>query len=455
MRKLTIVLAAVLFAPSLAHADVPMEAGAFAGGHFFNSDNRLGRPEDTTGGTALQNTGAFGFRFGFILHPRVELEAELLLAPTQTRDHIAQVLAFGWRGHVLVHLMTGRVRPFVLAGGGGMTSSSSDTNLGGASQDTKGELHLGAGLKVDITCRFGLRVDGRVQFGRATGEGTYFTEDGEVLLGLYGIFGKGIDHKCTPPAAAPKVIVVVVPAKPPIDRDGDGIPDSKDECPTEKGPVDNLGCPDKDADGDGVVDRLDKCPQQAGPAANSGCPDTDSDGDGVVDWLDKCPKEAGPSTNDGCPLPDSDGDGIPDKLDKCPTQPETKNGYQDDDGCPDEIPEAVKKFSGKVEGIVFANGKAVILPSSFPVLDRAAKVLKDYPQVKLEIQGHTDNVGDHDKNILLSQQRAEAVVKYLVDQGIGKERLTAKGYGPDKPVADNKTKAGKAANRRVEFLLVQ
>jgi OmpA-OmpF porin, OOP family len=368
MRKLTIVLAAVLFAPSLAHADVPVEAGAFAGGHFFNSDNRLGRPEDTTGGTALQNTGAFGFRFGFLLHQRVELEAELLLAPTQTRDHIAQVLAFGWRGHVLVHLMTGRVRPFVLAGGGGMTSSSSDTNIGGASQDTKGELHLGAGLKVDITCRFGLRVDGRVQFGRATGEGTYFTEDGEVLLGLYGMFGKGIDHKCTPPAAAPKVIVVVVPAKPPID---------------------------------------------------------------------------------------SDGDGIPDKLDKCPTQPETKNGYQDDDGCPDEIPEAVKKFSGKVEGIVFANGKAVILPSSFPVLDRAAKVLKDYPQVKLEIQGHTDNVGDHDKNILLSQQRAEAVVKYLVDQGIGQERLTAKGYGPDKPVADNKTKAGKAANRRVEFLLVQ
>ena len=157
---------------------------------------------------------------------------------------------------------------------------------------------------------------------------------------------------------------------------------------------------------------------------------------------------------DGCPDPDNDGDGIPDTADKCPDQPETKNNYQDEDGCPDEVPAEVKKFTGVIEGITFKTGSAEILKGSFSVLDRAVKVLKDYPDVKLEISGHTDNVGKPAYNQDLSQRRAESVKQYFVSQGIAPERLTTVGYGMDRPIADNKTKDGKAKNRRTEFKLL-
>ena len=159
--------------------------------------------------------------------------------------------------------------------------------------------------------------------------------------------------------------------------------------------------------------------------------------------------------NGGCPDKDSDGDGVVDRLDKCPQQAETKNNYQDDDGCPDEIPQAVQQFTGAIQGIGFQANQAVITKASFPILDKALAVLKEHTSVKLEISGHTDSSGDKDKNTALSQARAEAVRKYFTDKGIAAERLTAKGYGPEKPVADNATKAGREKNRRVEFTLVK
>ncbi|HEX9104165.1 MAG TPA: OmpA family protein [Polyangia bacterium] len=443
MRNLIVLSTLLLLAPTAHAFDLKMETGAFVGGHFFSDTTNLGRDNNAPTSNQLNHSAVLGFRIGFVLHPRLVLEGELALAPTGSADGNASVLAFGWRAHLRVDILTGRIRPFVLAGGGGWTSSSSNSDI--VEQDTRGELHAGAGLMVDIGCQWGLRLDGRAQFGGGTDGG--IATDGELLLSLYGVFGKhaadGANSRCLKAAAA-------IP-----DADGDGIPDSIDQCPGVAGVADNHGCPDKDTDGDGVVDRLDKCPSQPGPKENAGCAWPDSDGDGVSDNVDKCPDKAGPVENQGCPWPDSDGDGILDKDDKCPNQPETKNGYQDEDGCPDEVPAAVKAFSGKVEGISFANGKAVILPSSFAVLDKATQVLKDYPTIKLEIQGHTDDVGPHDKNVALSQARADAVQKYLVDHGVEGARLSAKGYGPDKPIADNKTKAGKAQNRRVEFQLVQ
>jgi OOP family OmpA-OmpF porin len=443
MRNL-ILLSTLLLAPTAAHAyDLKMETGAFVGLHIFSDASHLGRHDNAPSTNQLNAGALFGFRVGFVLHRRLTLEAELTLVPTGSADSQASVLAFGYRAQLRVDIMTGRFRPFVLAGGGGWTSSSSNSDV--VAQQTRAELHAGVGVAADIGCQWGLRLDGRLQFGDAT-MGSVAT-DGEVMLSLYGVFGKhaeeGANGRCKR-----------VPAAPP-DVDGDGVVDSADQCPTVAGLAENHGCPDRDSDGDGIPDRLDKCPSQPGPKDNGGCAWTDKDNDTVVDRDDKCPDQAGPVENHGCPWPDSDGDGILDKDDKCPTQPETKNGYQDEDGCPDELPAAVKAFSGKVEGIAFANGKAVILPSSFAVLDKAVAVLKEYPAIKLEIQGHTDDSGPRDKNVALSQARADAVQKYLVDHGIEAARLTAKGYGPDQPVADNKTKAGKAQNRRVEFKLAQ
>jgi len=134
---------------------------------------------------------------------------------------------------------------------------------------------------------------------------------------------------------------------------------------------------------------------------------------------------------------------------------EVMNGYRDKDGCPDEVPAEVLKFSGKIEGINFETGKATIKSNSFKVLDSAVAVLKQFEDVKLEVQGHTDDVGDDAKNLKLSQDRAQAVVDYLVSKGVAAERLTAKGYGETKPVAPNDSSANRAQNRRVEFVLVQ
>src|SRR5262249_23231691 len=171
----------------------------------------------------------------------------------------------------------------------------------------------------------------------------------------------------------------------------------------------NQGCPIKapevkDRDNDGVPDDQDQCPDEPGPATTQGCPDADNDG--VPDKDDKCPKLAGPKEHQGCP--GSDGDGIYDDVDKCPNEP----GPPPNQGCP--VPEAVKKFTGVIKGVNFATGKATLTKASFKVLDEAVKVFHEYPTIKLEISGHTDDTGKHDANVTLSQARADAVKAYLV-----------------------------------------
>ncbi|HVY46569.1 MAG TPA: OmpA family protein, partial [Minicystis sp.] len=167
---------------------------------------------------------------------------------------------------------------------------------------------------------------------------------------------------------------------------------------------------------------------------------------------------------DGCPDPDNDKDGIPDEQDECINQPETYNGYQDADGCPDTPPggpsklvEMTDKEIKILEKIEFDTGKATIKGArSFQILDAVASVLKNAKQIALvEVAGHTDNVGPAVANRKLSQKRAEAVVAYLVKKGIDKKRLEPKGYGPDQPIADNKTAEGKQKNRRVEFRILK
>lgn len=193
----------------------------------------------------------------------------------------------------------------------------------------------------------------------------------------------------------------------------------------------------------------------AGLPVSEGCPSAqvDGDGDGVNDQVDRCPQQAGPAENGGCPDADSDGDGVADRLDSCPAHPETRNGYKDEDGCPDELPAALKQFTGTIQGVAFQTSSAILTTESLTVLDAAVKVLKDNPSVRIEIAGHTDSSGDAEKNRVLSQQRAESVMKYLIDHGVVTTQLTAKGYGPDVPLQPNTTPENRAKNRRVEFTL--
>ena len=132
----------------------------------------------------------------------------------------------------------------------------------------------------------------------------------------------------------------------------------------------------------------------------------------------------------------------------------TKNGFQDGDGCPDEVPDKVKAFMGVIKGIEFDTGKATIRAASRPTLDEAAAVLKEYPKVRVLITGHTDNAGSRDLNMTLSADRAGAVKSYLVSKGVDAGRIETRGAGPDNPIADNKTAAGKQKNRRIEFKLL-
>jgi OOP family OmpA-OmpF porin len=256
-----------------------------------------------------------------------------------------------------------------------------------------------------------------------------------------------------PPAPVPAAVVaapVVVPP-PPADADKDGVIDTLDKCPgTPAGvAVDSTGCP-IDSDRDRVADYLDRCPgTPAGVAVDaSGCP-IDNDKDRVADYLDACPNtpEGVNVDQKGCPL-DTDKDGVADYLDKCPdTAAGTAVGAN---GCPLE---AAKKFCDNpaVIEVAFDTGKADLKEKYHDELDKIGSFLKEFPGSKGTISGHTDAAGSKEVNMKLSQARAESVRNYIVSKfGIEDSRIAAKGYGPDKPIASNKTAAGKAKNRRIE-----
>jgi len=235
-----------------------------------------------------------------------------------------------------------------------------------------------------------------------------------------------------------------------LDSDGDGVADGKDDCPdTPRGAtVNDVGCP-KDSDGDGVWDGIDKCPdtRKGSTVDATGCP-KDSDGDGVWDGIDKCPNTPKGATVDatGCPK-DSDGDGVWDGIDRCPDTP--AGAEVDERGCPKLFED--EKKSLVLEGVNFETNKAVLTSNSTTVLDRVVSSLKEWPEVRIEVGGHTDSSGADSYNQTLSEARARAVLDYLVEHGVSAASLSAKGYGESNPIADNGTRAGKATNRRVEL----
>lgn len=204
----------------------------------------------------------------------------------------------------------------------------------------------------------------------------------------------------------------------------------------------------KDSDGDGIIDSLDACPFTPGVSAYRGCPDSDLDG--ITDQEDQCPSLFGVKKYGGCPVPDRDKDGINDEEDSCILVP----GVSQNHGCPLSITaEAIIDSAARL--IFFKTGSYELESVSYKALDRIAIVLQQNPKTTVAIQGYTDNRGTESSNLLLSMNRANAVLQYLVSNGIDMNRLRASGFGQTKPIATNQTEEGRAMNRRVEFVVNQ
>jgi len=362
--------------------------------------------------------------------------------------------------------------PYVLGGIGFMQHSNMNvTNV----VNSAALPNLGAGLNVRITPY--LSAYAQESFTYTTGDNIEFASNGrndsylQHTIGLTFSFGgtkdtdgDGIsDSKDDCPEVAGPLDFNGCP-----DTDGDGIVDRADSCPTVKGVEQFIGCPD--TDGDGIADSEDVCPDVKGLEAFKGCPDTDedgvqdsedacpevkgladlkgcpdTDGDGIADAEDACPKVAGSADLKGCP--DTDGDGVADNADKCPDVA----GVVSNKGCP-EVKEEVKELLAEaLHGVKFESGKDVIKTSSYSILDNVVSIMNNNPEYKLKIEGHTDSQGDDNMNLDLSKNRAKAVKTYITNKGVDASRMTSDGFGETVPVADNKTSAGRAENRRVEL----
>ena len=431
-----------------------LELGVYGGLAIFSKHHNLQDLElvDTSpaqGHQELKTGLDLGLRAGFYPLSFLGAEGELGVIPTKTKATDDRATIWTYRLSAVAQYPAYRLVPFVLVGAGGMNLRSGASALG---KDKDPEFHVGAGVKYAICQTLSARFDFRDNLMQKdhtleSASNGSLVQNLELLLGLSFTLGRTGNE--APP--------------PPRDSDGDGFIDPQDACPAQPGVAPN-GCPAPvvaaplDTDQDGIPDSSDPCPTEAedhlAPAPGDGCPNKDPDGDGILVPEDKCPTEAGVAP-DGCPVHDKDQDGILDDVDKCPDQPETKNGFQDADGCPDELPKEVARFAGVIKGIEFDFGKATIRKESNKVLDDAIKVLKQYPELRIMVSGHTDNVGEPQKNVELSQERASAVKEYMVGKGIETGRIETRGAGPNEPVADNSTDKGRQQNRRIEFKLLQ
>jgi len=436
MNRLTVAFVTVGFV-SAAHAGV--EVGGTAGAHVFSDTNAVGVPDALDVGQA--NSAFFGVRLGVYFSTMLGVEVEGGLIPTESDNAIATFDIYDLlvRGHVIAQFRADNpantIVPFVLAGGG--LISVVDISTPDESQFRKESApfgYVGVGAKYRAAGGWGVRFDARVIGEKSTKDSV--TADFELLASLYKEFGaKAKPEKKEEP-------------KPPVGGDTD---------------------PDKD----GIVGDADKCPSEAEDKDSfqddDGCPDADNDADGIADTGDKCPTEPEDKDNfqddDGCPDTDNDEDGVADANDKCADKPETKNGFEDEDGCPDELPAKLAQYTGTIAGINFKVNSADLLPASNKTLDKAVAVLTEFKDVKVEIQGHTDDQplkagGKFADNDALSQARAEAVKAYFVKKGIGEDRLVAKGFGGTVPIQDPagltgaKLNAARTVNRRVEFKLI-
>ena len=204
---------------------------------------------------------------------------------------------------------------------------------------------------------------------------------------------------------------------------------------------------EKDRDEDGIFDKDDACPDTPGLPEFNGCPD--SDGDGIQDAEDSCPEEAGLAAFNGCP--DSDNDGVQDSLDECPDIV----GTPANSGCPEISETIIEQLNEIGQTIYFPTNSSELNDNTKRIVDQVYDIISAYPNYRIEVQGHTDNIGRDDANMRLSETRAISVSNYLISKGIPESRIYAKGYGETSPVESNDTARGRALNRRVEFNLIR
>lgn len=487
MRNL--MLMATLFAGPAFAADSAIEIGAHAGVFVFDDRDQLN--------TSWYLTPRIGYWFNHSVG--IELDVGLSTGEAGFPDHGFLMVApqLGFIGNPIPESKNAPVQPIITLNGGLMYKSVDGAGIRGnsyAHERFEGMFSIGTGLIVPIVGPLSFRTDVRGVFTGAAADDLYKEPyvDFEWTAGLAVKFDlakdtdkDGIPDKSDLCISDPEDVDSFedMDGCPDPDNDSDGVEDVNDGCPIDAEDMDGWedadGCPDPDNDGDGLLDGDDTCPDEAGTQATGGCPDRD--GDLIADEQDVCPDDAGLPEFIGCP--DTDGDGLPDPDDECPTEvgPIESFGCPDNDvdrvpnyrdACPDKAvpsdvdakrsdgcPARVYVAKGSIqitETIYFASGKDVIRSSSYGLLNDIAAVLNKYPEIKqVRVEGHTDSSGNDDANMALSKARAAAVVAYLTDKGdVDAARLTSEGYGETQPVADNKTSAGRAKNRRVAFTIV-
>ncbi|MFQ5677829.1 MAG: OmpA family protein [Gemmatimonadota bacterium] len=426
-----------------------------------------------------RNGALFGGRVGYITPVHLFFETEVAFSsPGVGRGSLGfeklDVVMFGASLGYNVRLSTRS--QFFLLGGGGIAQWSPKS----VGSETDKKLHFGGGFRLFLTPALAIRVDGRDNWlpdglaftrrrltpGLSQAESSQSAHDLQLTAGLSIIpggrrddDGDGIGNRSDACPDTP-LGARVDERGCALDSDADGVPDFRDRCPdTPRGAsVDERGCP-TDSDRDGVPDGLDRCPDTPAGAAvdGQGCA-RDSDGDGVANGLDRCPDTpAGlPVDGSGCPR-DGDGDGVFDGRDQCPGTP--AGARVDEDGCPlSEVEEALRETGRLVlRNVHFDFNRATLQAESGPILDEVGQALVRAADLRVEIQGHTDAVGDAGYNQGLSERRAQAVRAYLMEHfpSIDPGRLVARGYGETRPVATNRTEEGRRENRRVEFVVLE
>jgi outer membrane protein OmpA-like peptidoglycan-associated protein len=484
MRVRGLILALLLTTATAAGAQTAGSYEINGFGRYTRFDNTIG-PENKMGG---------GGSLGFFVVSNLALEAEA--AYTVTNDPLANSITnIPLRGRLSYHIPLGGNASSLRIGAGYVRNLYRKA----VSLDDDGFTGI-FGLRLGLGPTLGFRMDGTADYFRSpdAGRPNYVNWGGQAGLSL--MFGNSSDNDrdgvrnpadhC-PGSPIGKSVNAAGCAASQLDTDRDRVNDEADRChDTPAGEaVDTAGCSagQKDADRDGVVDTADRCrdtpagerPDTEGcatsqkdddgdrvmnntdscpgtrlgePVDSAGCSSNQRDGDkdGVTDVVDQCPNTAAgePVNSRGCTDErDTDHDGIPDGRDRCPST--AKGQPIDENGCPILFEKGARSVI--LRGVNFQTGSARLTPEARDVLRDIASQLVENPQYRIQISGHTDASGSAAANLRLSLARARTVETFLEANGVPPLQLTAKGFGPDVPIASNKTVAGRAENRRVEL----